>query len=100
HRRRRPPAPARPRCNDDLRLASAAREAAGVPAADGLEHALGLVDGQRLQLRPRLLTHRGADARGDRADARGGTAADLDHNANSTGTDVTGYLTQGPGFSA
>src|SRR5437867_2330036 len=24
----------------------------------------------------------------------------LDHNANSTGTDVTGYLTQGPGFSA
>jgi len=24
----------------------------------------------------------------------------VDHNANSTGTDVTGYLTQGPGFSA
>jgi predicted dithiol-disulfide oxidoreductase (DUF899 family) len=24
----------------------------------------------------------------------------VDHNANSTGTDVTGYLTEGPGFSA
>ncbi len=33
------------------------------------------VGGQRLQLRPRLLTHRGADARGNRPDARGGSAA-------------------------
>src|SRR5215216_135841 len=67
HRRRRPPAPARARRDDALRLAGAAREAAGVQAPDGLEHAVGLVSGQRLQLRSRLLTHRGADARGDGA---------------------------------
>src|SRR5215204_2711034 len=45
HRRRRPPAPARARRDDDVRLAGAAGEAAGVQAADGLEHALGLADG-------------------------------------------------------
>src|ERR671912_155332 len=76
YRRRRPSAPARARRDDDVRLAGAAGEAADLQATHGLEDALGLVCGQRLQLRPRLLTHRGADARGDRAAARGGTAAD------------------------
>ena len=29
-----------------------------------------------------------------------GPRATVDHNARSSGTDVTGYLTEGPGFSA
>ena len=45
-------------------------------------------------------THRGANARGDRADARGGPPPIADQNANSSGTDLTGYLTEGQGFSA
>jgi predicted dithiol-disulfide oxidoreductase (DUF899 family) len=40
--------------------ASAAGEAAGLQAPHGLEHSLGLLGAHRLQLRPRLLTHRGA----------------------------------------
>ena len=41
-RRRCPPAPPCARRDDDVRVTGAAREAAGVQAADGLEHALGL----------------------------------------------------------
>ena len=60
-----------------------------------------VVGRQRLQLRPRLLAHRGADARGVRADARGrGRRRSSTSNATSSGTDVAGYLTEGPGFSA
>ena len=100
HRRRCPPAPARARRDDDVRLAGAAGEAAGVQAADGLEHALGPLGGQRLQPRPRLLTHRGGDARGrSRRCSRRERPPILEHNATSSGTDVTGYLTEGQGLS-
>ena len=92
HRRRRPPAPACARRDDDVRLAGAAREAAGLQAADGLEHALGLVGGNRLQLRPRL-THapRSRRARRSRRCSRRERPRPSDHNAESSGTDVTGY---------
>ena len=87
------------RRNDDVRFAGPARQGAGVQAADGLEHALGLLGGQRLQLRPGLLTHRGArEAIAPMLEA--GPPPIADQNANSSGTDLTGYLTEGQGFSA
>ena len=89
-----------------IRLASAAGEAAGLQAPHGLEYSLGLVRAHRLQLRPRLLVHRGTGPRGrgadegDRARWPGdGLPPIVEHNARSTGTDVVGYLTESPGFS-
>src|SRR5919198_451328 len=68
-RHRRPaPAPARSRRDVRIRLTSAAGEAAGLQAPHGLEYSVGLVRAQRLQLRPRLLEQRRADARVGRAD--------------------------------
>ena len=68
--RRRAPAPARPRRDVRLRVAGTAGEAAGLQAANGLERSLGLVRAHRLQLRPRLLAHRGTRPRDRRADDR------------------------------
>ncbi len=45
-------------------VAGAAREAAGVQAADGVDVSLGVLVRQRLQLRLQRLVHRGATARG------------------------------------
>ena len=45
-------------------VARAAREAAGVQAADGLDFSLGVLARCRLQLRLQRLVHRGATARG------------------------------------
>ena len=58
---------------------------------------------QRLQLRPRLLVHRGTDARAWRS--RRCSRRDRCRRSSSTtrassGTDVAGYLTESPGFSA
>ena len=56
-------------------VAGAAREAAGVQAADGLDLPLGVLARRRLQLRLQRLAHRGATARRDRRiqlPARGG----------------------------
>ena len=65
-RLQRPPsAPPRARPDDAARLARAAREAPGVQAEDGLEHSLGLLGRQRLQLRLRRLVPRRAGARAD-----------------------------------
>ena len=47
-------------------VAGAAREAAGVQAADGMDVSLGVLVRQRLQLRLQRLVHRGATARGGR----------------------------------
>src|SRR5213596_1199369 len=47
-------------------VAVAAREAAGVQAADGVDVSLGVLARQRLQLRLQRLLHRGATARGSR----------------------------------
>ena len=68
----------------------------------GWTSSLGLDCAHRLQLRPRLLAHRGTGPRGRGADDG---AADrvlppiVEQNARSTGTDVAGYLTESPGFS-
>ena len=59
HRR----APGEPRRDALGGVAGAAREAAGVQAADGLDLSLGVVARQRLQLRLQRLVHRGAAAR-------------------------------------
>ena len=67
-RRRRRPAPARAGRDDALRLTSAAGEAAGIQAPHGLELSLGLGRSHRVQLRPRLLVHRGTSPRGRGAD--------------------------------
>ena len=61
-RLRRPPG--QPRRDALGRVARSAREAAGVQAADGLELPLGVLAGQRLQLRLQRLVHRGAAALG------------------------------------
>ena len=57
----RPP-PERARRDDAPRVAGPTREAAGVQAAHGLEHPVGLIGRQRLQRRPRVLEQRGDDA--------------------------------------
>ena len=95
-----PPAPERARRDDALRVAGTAREAAGLQAADGLELPLGVGGRQRLQLRPRLLAHRGADARGVRADARGRRAADRRAQRQLVRHRRRGLPDGGPGFSA
>src|SRR5262249_46663084 len=58
------PGPRGPRRHDDLHFARAAREAAGLPPADGLELQLGLQLRERLQLRLRCLRCRRRGARG------------------------------------
>jgi hypothetical protein len=62
------------------------------------QHALGLFIGQCLQLRPRLLLLRGADPRGDRADARGGTPADRRDNPEFAAPTSGATSPQNPGF--
>ena len=78
-------------------------EAAGLQAAHGLEHSLGLGCAHRLQLRPRLLV-RPRSRRRECASPpmlESGTLPPIvEHNARATGTDVVGYLTESPGFSA
>ncbi len=61
-RLRRPPG--EPRRHAFGGVAGAAREAAGVQAADGVDVSLGVLARQRLQLRLQRLVHRGAAARG------------------------------------
>src|ERR687888_380501 len=74
-RHRRPaPAPARSRRDVRIRLTSTAGEAAGLQTPHGLEYSLGLHRAHRLQLRPRLLEQRRADARVGRADGRAAAA--------------------------
>ena len=63
-RLRRPPG--EPRRHALGGVARAAREAAGVQAADGVDVSLGVLARQRLQLRLQRLVHRGATARGGR----------------------------------
>ena len=83
-----------------LRLGGAARPAAGVPAAHGLEDAVGLGRGQRLQRRPRLLATEEQTREAIAPWIEAGPAADRRAQRRASGTDVTGYLTQTPGFSA
>ena len=59
-------APGEPRRHAFGGIARAAREAAGVQAADGLDVSLGVLARRRLQLRLQRLVHRGAAARGRR----------------------------------
>ena len=61
---RRPPG--QPRRHAFGGVAGAARQAAGVQAADGVDVSLGVLVRQRLQLRLQRLNHRGATARGGR----------------------------------
>ena len=61
-RLRRPPG--QPRRHAVGGVAGAAREAAGVQAADGVDVSLGVLVRQRLQLRLQRRVHRGAAARG------------------------------------
>ena len=94
------------------RLAGAAREAACVQAADGMDVPLGLLVRQRLQLRFQRLVHRGATAhggpntttreRGERRDGRGDGGGDrLKPSLRlMTGTDVPAYHRDRPGMSA
>src|ERR671930_576944 len=74
-RHRRPaPAPARPRRDVRIRLTSTTGELADLQAPHGLDYSLGLHRAYRLQLRPRLLEQRRADARVGRADDRAAAA--------------------------
>ena len=96
---------------------AAAREAAGVQAADGLDVSLGVLARRRLQRRLQRLVHRGATARGaieynyQREPAlqlRGGgseipsrkTPDGPSKGAAMTGTDVATYTRERPGMSA
>ena len=56
-------------------VAGAAREAAGVQAADGMDVSLGVLARQRLQLRLQRLVHRRATARGASSNTTTGAAA-------------------------
>src|ERR671937_2049286 len=93
-RNRRPArAPARPRRDVRIRLTSTTGEAAGLQAPHGLEYSMGLHPAYRLQLRPRLLKQRRADARVGRADDR---AADVHRRAQRRlDWDRSGWLPHG-----
>ena len=93
------PAPEGARRDDAAGFAGPAREVAGVQAADGLGRPLGVIGQQRLQPRPRILEQRGTDAHVGRAKPSL-AAADRRSNARASGTDVVGYLTESPGFTA
>ena len=60
---------------------------------------LGVIGQQRVQPRPRVLEQRGTDARVGCAEPRS-LPPIVDRNASASGTDVAGYLTESPGFSA
>ena len=68
-------APGQPRRDAVGGVAGAAREAAGVQAADGLDVSVGVLARRRLQLRLQGLGHRAATARGDRSNTTTGRAA-------------------------
>ena len=107
--------PGQPRRDALGGVAGAAREAAGVQAADGLDVSLGVLARQRLQLRLQRLVHRGATARGGRRiqlPARGGVRsgagpatrwrarAPVAQFAAMCGTDAATYTRDRPGMSA
>ena len=91
-------------------VAGAAREAAGVQAADGVDVSLGVLARQRLQLRLQRLVHRGATARGGRRiqlrarrprDGRdAGARRPVAEFAAMSGTDAATYTRERPGMSA
>ena len=92
-------------------VAGAAREAAGVQAADGVDVSLGVLVRQRLQLRLQRLVHRGAAARGGHRiqlparaasalDASAGGDGPVAEFAAMTGTDAATYTRERPGMSA
>ena len=107
-RLRRPPGA--PRRRADRGVARSDRRAAGLQAAHGLDLPLGLVAGQRLQLRLQHLVHRGAAALGEhrlqlppdghdvaREAGEEGRAAE---HAAMAGTDTATYMREQPGMSA
>ena len=75
-------------------------QAPGVQAEDGLEHSLGLLGRERLQLRLRCLVPRRAGARAAGPCAATTRQTGLPQMATATGTDVAGYASEGFGFSA
>ena len=91
-------------------VAGAAREAAGVQAADGLDVSLGVLARRRLQLRLQRLVHRGATARrgveynyrrgGARDGRRHAVPGPVAEIAAMCGTDVATYARERPGMSA
>src|SRR5215212_11579208 len=93
-----PAAPACPRRDAATGLAGAYGAASGLQAADGLEHPLGLVGEQRLQLRRRRLTPRGAGAREHAP--RGRPAADRRSERHGHGTNLAEYIAEIPAMSA
>ena len=107
-RLRRPPGePRRHACGG---VAGAAREAAGVQAADGVDVSLGVLARQRLQLRLQRLVHRrsnSARASSNTTTERGGHAMDatpvpepVAQFAATCGTDAPTYSRDRPGMSA
>ena len=93
-------------------VAGAAREAAGLQAADGVDVSLGVLVRQRLQLRLQRLVHRGSSSAtgGDRIQLparrpRDGRDAGVRRRpvaqfAATCGTDVATYVRDRPGMSA
>ena len=103
-------APGPPRRHALGGVAGAAREAAGVQAADGVDVSLGVLVRRRLQPRLQRLVHRGATARGRhriQLPARGRAMVGEARRrgarrqfAATTGTDVATYMRERPGMSA
>ena len=91
-------APACPRRDPAAGLAGSAGEAAGVQAADGLEHSLGLGGEHRLQLRLRRLLHPRSRCAAWGLD-EGSLPPIVAQNAAATGTDIPGYLSESPAVS-
>ena len=91
-RLRRPPG--EPRRHAFGGVAGAAREAAGVQAADGVDVSLGVLARQRLQLRLQRLVHRGAAARGGhriQLPARAATRMDADDRSPEPVAQIRGH---------
>ena len=78
------------------RFSRAAREAPGLQGPDGLGRRLGLERGQRLQPRPRLLY----TEEELKPFLEGEIPPTVEQNARMCGTDVLGYVSEGPGLSA
>ena len=80
------------------RLAGTAGEAAGLQAPHGFECSLGVDRAHDFNFDLGFSTRKSRRAT-RRADARGAMPPIVEHNADSTGTDIVGYLTESPGFS-